>query len=343
MKIKYLVLLSMLASCAPTIKNFDKYQKQFLNKSQFLPSEEALADKPAKIVVFPLIENENQIATQAALGITIANDIENILSQYRLGQLVDRSAAKKLEKEIQLAEMNKTGSYKGPQVGDYAISGSVSNAGFTKKYSDGYMFINPKTGAATSIPPKFTYASDVSGNLKIYELPSMIVVDNIEFKGSASRQEDVQQNGGFSLGAMRIGGEQAKGSDRDDNLVRKAGQNAIKRTIVDLRNALAQKGYVLEKRILDKKTIFKISLGSSHGIKHGDKFEIIGQYEVENPITSKVEIERNVIANGAVTDKIDPKTCWIVLDDKEKESQIRLGDIVKMKYKRGIFDSLNSI
>jgi hypothetical protein len=46
------------------------------------------------------------------------------------------------EKEIALAEMNKSGSYKGPQVADYAISGAIGNAGFTKKYSGGMMIPN---------------------------------------------------------------------------------------------------------------------------------------------------------------------------------------------------------
>ena len=329
-----LILITILVSCAPKIKNFDLYQKQFLTKSQFLPDKESLEGKAAKIVVFPFTENDNQVATQAAVGVSIANEIENVVSQNRLGALVDRSAARKLEQEIKLSEMNKTGSYKGPQVADYAVSGSISNAGFTKKYSDGSTYINPKTGAINTIPPKFTYSSEVAGNLKIYELPSMAVVENIEFKGGAVRKEDVQQNGGVSLGGFRIGGTQAVGIDRDDALVRNAAKAAIKNVVVDLKNALAHKGFVLEKRVLEKKTIFKISIGSNLAIKNGDKFEVIGQYEIENPITGETEIERRIIATGVISNIIDPKSSWVVLDDEKNTSKIRLGDAVKMKYKK---------
>ena len=337
MKLKYLLALAVVASCAPTIKNFEEYQKQFLSKSSFLPSEENLAGKAPKIAVFDLDENGNQVASQAGLGSAMARNIENILTKNRLAQLVDRKAAEKLQKEITLAELKKTGAYKGPQVADYAVSGAISNAGFTNKYSSGSTYVDPKTRSLITVPPKFTYKSDVSGNIKVYELPSMAVVENIEFAGNKARSENVQQKGGVSFGGLQIGGEQAKGNDRDDNLVRRAGEDAIDNISEDIRNALAQKGYILEKRVYEKKTIFKVSLGSSNGVQHGDKFEISGQYENENAITGKVEVERRIIAQGQVTDKIEEKACWVVVDDAKKVEQIRLGDMVKLKYKKSGF------
>lgn len=339
MKLKHLLLLVLITSCAPTIKNFDSYQKQFLSKSKFLPDADSLAGRPTKIVVFALDENDNQVATQAGLGNTVANGIENVLTKNRLAQLVDRKAASKLQKEIALSELNKSGSYKGPQVADYAVSGSISNAGFTSKYSSGKTFFDPKTKQMTKIPPRFTYIADVSGNIKIYELPSMAVIENIDFKGNKVRTENVQQKGGLSFAGLEIGGEQVKGADRDDNLVRKAGEDAVDDMTVSIKNTLAHKGYILEKRVLEDKIIFKISLGSSDGIVHGDKFEISGQYESENPITGAIEIERRVIGTGVVADKIDPKASWVLIDDKKQSEKIRLGDIVKMKYKKSYFDS----
>ena len=45
MKLKYLAILLLATSCAPTIKNFDKFQKQFMTKSSILPNEELLNGK----------------------------------------------------------------------------------------------------------------------------------------------------------------------------------------------------------------------------------------------------------------------------------------------------------
>ncbi len=334
---RYLIILLIAASCSTTIKNLDQYQKQFLTKTEFMPTKENLENKAAKIVVFALDENDNEVATQSQLGNSIANNLENVLAKNQLAELVDRNANKKLQKEIALSEMKKTGSYKGPKVADYAISGTISNAGFNSKYSSGSTFYNPKTRQLVSIPPRYTYTSDVAGNIKIYELPSLTVVNTIEFSGKKSRSENVQQNGGLNFGAFQIGGEQIKGTARDDSLVRQAGEDAVDNISVEIKNALAKRGYILEKRTLDNKTIFKISLGSLDGIKQDDKFEVSSKYEIENPITEETEIENRIIAQGSVSNIIDPKSSWVVIEDSKQAEKIRLGDSVKMKYKKSPF------
>lgn len=334
MKLKPLLLLIIITSCAPTIKHFDNYQKQFLNKSAFMPSKENLEGKLPKVAVFAFDENDNQVASQAGLGNSLSDKVEEILSQNRLATIADRKAVSKLEKEIALAEMKKTGSYKGPQVADFAISGSISNAGFTAKFSNGSTYFDPRTKNMVTIPPSYKYSSEVKGNLKIYELPSLAVIDVIEFSDSVNRSENVSQNGGLSFGGLQIGGEKAKATERDDNLVRKAGISAINDVKVDLQNAFSKRGYILEKRVYDDKSIFKINLGSLDGIKQGDKFDVSGQFESENPITNEVEVETRIIASGVVADVIHPKYSFVLIDDAKKAEAIRLGDVVKFKYKK---------
>lgn len=334
MRLTALAVLLILSSCSTTIKNFDSYQKQFLSKTKFMPSQDNIAGKAPKVVVFALDQGTNDVAIQSGLGESLANNVENVLSKNRLGEIVDRKAANKLQKEISLAEMNKTGSYKGPIVADYAVSGAISNAGFTSKYSNGSTYYNPQSRQFVSIPPKYTYSSDVAGNLKIYELPSLAVVESIEFKAKKNRSEAVQQEGGVAIGAIQIGGKKVEGAKRDDSLVRKAGDDAISDIEVDIKNFFAKKGYILEKRTLKDKAIFKISLGSEDGIKQDDKFEVSGQYENENPLNNQIEVERRVITTGSVADIIYPKSSWVVMDDAKKAESIRIGDTVKMKYKK---------
>ena len=89
--------------------------------------------------------------------------------------------------------------------------------------------------------------------------------------------------------------------------------------------------------------MFKISRGSLDGIKHGDKFEVIGEYENQNPITNEIEVERRIISKGTVADKIDPKTCWVVIDNSKTINSIRLGDMIKMKYEKSSFAGATKI
>lgn len=335
-----LFIIVSICSCAPTIKNFAKYQKQFLTETQFMPSEDNLEGKAPKVVVFEFDEANIETAKQADLGNTIAKSVEGVLASNRLAEIVDRKSASKLQKEVQLAEMNKTGAYKGPRIADYAISGAISNADYSSKYSSGSTYINPRNGQVISIPPKYIYSSNVAGNIKIFELPSLQVVEAIEMKGKNVRSENVQTNGGLSLGGIKIGGDDVAGQSKDDGMVRKAGQDAIEEASTDIKNFFAKKGFIMEKRVFDNKTIFKINIGSIDGVKHGDKLEITSQFEVENPISGKTEIERRIIASGKVSQLIDPKSSWIILDDKDQESAIRLGDAVKLKYKKSAMKSL---
>lgn len=347
-----ILLAFFVVSCAPKITDFHLYKPKILPKTSFMPTSDEVNGKTYKVVVFPLDEENNELAKQADLGSSLMVNVENVLSTNRLAQLVDRKAAAKLEKEIALAEMNKTGSYKGPQIADYAISGTISNASFTKTYSSASTFTD-LNGLVNKVPASFTYTSEVSGNLKIYEIPSMTVVENFGFSGGQARSENVQadnatnvlgiagsssarSHSGF-IGMAESSGYQVKGALRDDNLIRRAGQAAINSITLNIKNFFAKEGYILEKRALDDKTIFKINLGSADGIKRGDYFEIIGKYEVANSITGIVETEKRVIAQGRVADKIDPKSSWVVLDKEEDVDGIRLGDLVKLKYERRSF------
>jgi hypothetical protein len=337
-KITIIPILFLISACSPNISNFHSYLPQEFPRTNFMPSPDMVEGKSPKVVVFELDDGENETARQAELGKSMTVALENVLSEHRLAQIVDRKAAKKLEKEIALIEMNKTGTYKGPQIADYAISGAIGNAGFTSKYSSG-MVLPSASGTLTRIPPSFTYISDVAGNVKIYELPSMTVIENIEFTGKKTKKEQVRTNNNISIGGIiEFGGQKAEGLSRDDGLVRNAGIEAVDNISFILKNFFAKKGFILEKRALKNKAIFKISVGSSDGVKSGDKFEIIGKYENFNALTGKTEIERRVIVSGKVSDRIDPKSSWVLIDDKDSVNLIRLGDLVKFKYKRSFFN-----
>ena len=328
------LILLLLSSCGPKISNFDLYNQQYFPKSNFMPNAEQLDGKKPKLVVFNFAHNDNKIASQASLEKTLAVEVEAILSNNRLVEIIDRNIAKKLEKEVLLSQLtNSDVSYEGPQVADYAISGIISNAAFDRKYSSGMVLYNKDRGFYRT-PPKFNYKAQSSGILKVYEIPSMKVLENVEFAGIAKRSENVRKSGGVSIsGVIDIGVQNAQGLDRDDGLVRKSGQNAIDNIASNLKNIFAKKAYILGKKSFNNKSIFKINAGFDDGIKKGDKFDIMGSFEMVNPITNKIEVENRILGSGVVSDKINPKFSWVVLDKKEYNDKIRLGDVVKFKYK----------
>lgn len=338
---KFLLIIFLAQSCSPNIKNnFSKYQKQFLPKTNFMPSKKELKKKQAKVVIFALDDNDIKVAKDAKLGINIANNIENIIATNKLGEIIDRSANKKLEQEIALNELKNNKIYQGPKVADYAISGSISDASFSSKYRNGYTYINPRNYQLVTIPAQYQYFSKVSGNIKIYELPSLSAIAVINFNGLDSRNENAKRNGGVSLGGIQIGGKTESGITRDDGLIRSAANKSINKLKIKLQNIFAKTGYILEKRQFKNKIIFKISIGESDGVKKGDKVAISSKVENQNPITEEIEIETQQIANGYVSNKIDQKTSWIIVKNKDNANKIRLGDKIKLKYKPSFFAKL---
>ncbi len=345
-KIRFSIILLniilILSNCAPKISNLHQYNKQNFPKTSFMPSKESVKGAPPKVVIFNFNENNNKVAIDANLGKSLAVNIENLLTKDRLVQLIDRKIATKLEKEILLSQINNEDvAYNGPPVANYAISGEIGSAGFNKKYSSGMMLYSKDRGLYKT-PAKFKYSSEVKGNVKVYEIPSMDVIDNFKISGFAKRSENVQKSGGVSIaGLIEVGVEKNKGLEADNDLVRKAGENAIYSSSTVIKNAFAKKGYVLEKRSFKNKVIFKVSLGERDGIKHGDRFEIIGKFEIENPITNEVEIEKRILGEGRVSNRINPKYSFVVLNKKEYNNMVRLGDIVQIKYKKSLSQKIS--
>jgi hypothetical protein len=323
MKKYNLFLILTLVSCSPTIRNFDKYQKAPLLETKFMPSKEAVMGKPAVIAVFPLETNDMPVAEKINLGSSMAVDIENILTKDKIVELADRKAFQKLRQEVELSEMKSDKIYEGPIVADYIISGSISRTNFTSKYISGRHNFNANTGSYSYIPPKWRYNAEVSGNIKIYELPSLRVVENFEIRGKSQMTENA--------------GSKTKVKTEDESLIKKTSKEALDYISADLKNFFSQKGYILEKKVLGRRTIFKTSLGSRSGAKPGDKIIILAKKEEENELAARNEIIEQTIAEGSISDIINQAFSWIIITNEKDIAKIRLGDIVQIKYKKSFW------
>ncbi len=333
-KLKIILFLSLFTSCSPKI-NLNLYHHELAPKSSFMPSKHIINKSLPKVVIFDFNENDNKVAKDSGIGSTLAIEIQNAISKNGLAKIVDRKIGKKLQKEIALSQAKGSSfSYKGPIIANYAISGEISNADFIKKYSAGSVIYNE--GKLITIPASFKYSASVSGSARIYEIPSMNVVQSFEFSGSAYRAENAQKQGGF----LGIGSTVQNGENFDAGLVRKAAKNSISNLDLPLKNSLSQDGYIIEKRSYKDKVVFKINLGSNDKIKTGDKFEIIGKFEIINPVTEKSEIEERILATGEVSNIVNPEFSWIILDKKEFNNKIRIGDIVDFRYKASLFNKI---
>lgn len=326
----YVVLGAVLlisSGCATgRISNLNEFQTCPIEKAKYAPTEEQLKRGKAKVVVFALNDNGNLVASQAQLGLSMAGNIEAVLTEAKTVELVDRNAADKLKDEIRLAEMNQSGAYDGPVVADYAVAGSLSNASFTHKFNEATRSVDKK-GNVYVTPPNFRYTADVEGILKVYEVPSMKVVKTIRLSDNKGRTEETRSTGRYA--------------QRDDDLVRGAGSDAISAIKDELQNQFAQKAYICEKRVNGSTAVYKVNFNSESGVKPGDKCEIYTINESTNQLTGKVDTERVKVCDAVISDQMTSGNAWIVASADDSKN-VKLGDQVQVVYSKSTKEYLKS-
>lgn len=329
---KRIALLTMalaMAGCSSTtIKNLDAMQPVNLKPSDIMPSKQALAGKPPRVVVFEGDHGSSDLAKSSKVGATIAREIEKQLAATHV-ELVDRKLATKLQQELRLAEMKGKAEYQGPEIADIAIVSVVSNASTGSSFTESTSWVDDK-GRRHTTPPQCTYGGSVSGSIRVYQMPSMRAATSIELNGKATSSEDSRSS---NCGMSKSGAEQ---------MVRAAAANGISSGRSEILNIFAPRGYVIEQRSGDGKHILKITLGSNHGLKRGMKLDVFSISRSVNPLTNEASVDSFVVGNAFVSDKIGNDNAWVIID-KEMIDQVRLGQPVQVQFKKTFMDELKHI
>lgn len=324
LQLSFIIILSLLlSSCAAKIDNLTNYEKQPILTSDLF-DKKALKQNKSSIVVLEFDNKNNKFAKRANLNKTLAVKIESVLLKNKLATLQDRSAFKKLAQEISLAELNSTGSYTGPKQVEYAITGDIETAEFYSKYRAAQSVLDATSGTYIYIPASTKYRSKVSGNIKIYKIPSLEIIKTIPFADSEAFSED---------------GRGSNNSRLANNLLRKSAVNAIKKSAHQLQNFFSEKrkAYILEKRNKKNKNIFQISLGKESGIIKGQKVTIFSKREQKNNLTDETYIEDITLGTGVISNIINKNTAWIIVKNADVASKILLGDYVTVEFKKPLF------
>jgi len=292
-----------------------------LRDTDVMPTQDQLQAKRTKVLVFEADDKAVRDRLRDA-GVLKARKIEEVLSGSSV-EIVDRNLALKLRDEIALAEAKGDGSttYEGPEVANVAVRAFITDVGAGSQYTPASRY--ESKGKIYQVPHVCNYTGFATGGLRVYEVPSLRLMATFSLKGNASVSENAYCRDDQSV---LIG------------LARQAVEDSVHRNRADLKNMFAPKGYVVEKRALGKDVIFKVMVGKTHGAASQDKLTFYTVRKNENRLTKKVEYEEVPIVTGVLSDQIGDDFAWIVPDDLDKAKQIRLGDFVKVVYKKGFFD-----
>lgn len=222
-------------------------------------------------------------------------------------EVVERRLADRLDAELKLAEMSGAGSYGGPDVADYAIRVVMGNARVDAKYEQASQ--TKIAGRTINRAAGFTSVATSAMTVRIYQVPSLRVVQSIPVEGRHIVME--QPSAGDPVPLLRTATDRGIGDRKADVL-----------------NAFAPKGYITERRVLEKKSIFRVQLGRQTGAKSGDTIEI---WTLQKVGSAYDEVQ---LGKGVMSDIVGAEGSWILVDDERVAARVRNGDFVKVRHSR---------
>jgi len=309
--------LLLLSGCGPLPIKMSDYSAARLQPTDPLPK---ITEGNSKVVIFKPDVSGVKLAKQAKVGHSIATALEQYISVTG-SEIVDREIAQKLKQEIQLAEMKGKSEYQGPNVADFAITGTIASANAGAKFSEASQWTD-KNGEIHVTSAKCKYTAQVKANLRVYKLPALSFLKTISIDDSVSVTEDTR------------GSQCPQSQSSKEALVQQAASKAVKDARDEFQNFFAPKAYVLERRSSESGSIFKLSQGETAGFTYKSDVTFYHLENSRNPLTGKTSSEEYEITTGIVSNLMGGNHAWVLVEDTEKANHIKLGDYVKVVYEK---------
>ncbi|MDN4502149.1 hypothetical protein QX776_07030 [Alteromonadaceae bacterium BrNp21-10] len=287
----------------------DNYIVQ-LQDTEIMPSKSELQGNRSRVVVLPVRNNTKETFESGAI-----REMSSLIENSLLGagvEIVDRALASSLGDEIVAYEATGKFSGGGVTVADIAILPSIHNVNVSSSFTPKSTYT--KDGKTKTIPSSCSFKGDISGNVKIYQLPELSVIDGHAINGSYSNS-DISNDS-----RCQFSKEYAA------TLASKATAEGVGDVINKVKNHFRQKGYVVEYRKRDDDHLVQISIGSERGLKVGQKIQFTRTLKRTNRLTNETTI--SVIPydfEGTVSELLEPTNAWIIVDEKA-QGQLKFGD-----------------
>ncbi|PCJ18473.1 MAG: hypothetical protein COB04_07125 [Gammaproteobacteria bacterium] len=319
-----IVLLAafVVSGCAVSKVDPSQFSPVDIDSVENLPSKELLQGRKARAVVFRTDE-KSSLSKTMSLGDATTGSIEAQLSATT--EIIDRSLASKLKGEIQLGELSGATS-NGPSLADFAVLSEISAAKWNKRYAVASSYTDDE-GKVHRTPAKCHYDAEVQGNVKVYSLPSMSLINTISVGAKSRSSEDARHRHCNTSKAQQAG------------LLNAAATKAIKKQKHQLKNIFAPTGYILGRRVNEEGSIFRVSLGAKRGIQAGSTVSITRSVLSHSQLGGDLnEVLR--LGTAKVVSPVEENYAWLYVKDEVLANKIKLGDTIKINYKKSLLSSL---
>lgn len=286
-------------------------------KSDHMPSKEELAGRRSRVVVLPVkFSGDTTYQTTAIKELSAL--VENGLLKAPV-ELVDRALASKLGDEIVAYEA--TGRYAGGDlnVADIAIMTVVNNVTIGGAFTGTTTYTD--NGTTKYIPSYCTYTAKLTGNVRIYQMPDLTVLDTFPLEGMQSSNQNSNDSN------CRVSTAQSNG------VATMASATAVDNVLHNIQNIFSGSAYVVEYRKREEEHIVMVSMGSNQSVKPGMKIQFFRKVEITSPMTGEKTIsELPYDFSGTVLDGlIENGSAWVKVP-VEAEASLHMGDIAKVHF-----------
>lgn len=317
-------VVGMLGACATVVvPDPSSWPAAPIDKAQYMPPDEVLSDpnvinRRTRVIVMQTRDSPSYrgqgLETHASSG------LESLLGSQGGVEVVDRSLGDKLDGELKLIEVRGTATtgYSGPSVADYAVTVQLGPSSFNSRFAQAVQIPQKDKPPIVLTPAGFVNSAKAAMTVRLYELPSLRVVMQEGVEGSVSQSgQPVQINNTQGL-----------------NLVRDAITDAISDVKGKLLTELSPRGYIIDRRSKDKKSIFRALISRQTGAKQGDVVEVFNlrQNVIELGNVRRTSFEEVKVASGRVTNNVNNEFSWIIIEDEKQAAAVKQGDIVRVRH-----------
>ncbi|RTR36916.1 hypothetical protein EKG38_21695 [Shewanella canadensis] len=272
-----------------------------------------------KVLVF---EPDMKFETDTAKRIT-ASFHQSLSNQVNMtgSKIVDRSLAKKLKSELQIAEASGRYSSEGVPIADYAVFSDIGVADFSREFKAAHESYDPFKDKRVMVAAACSFKATIEASIRAVSLPEMITMKQIQFVGDESFSYDTYDS------------RCPISKDQINSMISKAAKHAVTRND-DLKNLLAPRASVVEMRKCEVGTMVRIDIGSSQGVLPEWDVNFSTHEKVTN-YAGELEVESRGYGKGVVINNaehgIKPNYSWVMID-ADMASKVKRGDTVKVKF-----------
>ena len=263
-----------------------------MTDAALLPSKSELqGDKKNgkdRVIVLPVRITTSLNIEAGAVG-EISSKLENGLLSASV-EIVDRSLAGELGDEIIAYESTGQFSGSGIDLADVVIIPTIGKVDASGRFA----------AATEKVNAKCHYAAKVRGNIKMYRMPDLEVIDAITLEGNYNTSSDtVTANCNVNKGSLI-------------SLTSKATQSALNKKLHQVKNHFTKSGYVIDYRKRDTTHLVQISIGFDQGIRTGQPIEFARRVEQSNRLSGEKTISEVPYGfSGIVSDIVEPNIAWV--------------------------------